>query len=61
MPVPRVSQSEFASPKLALVEMTCESPPETWRSLSDVVSRIVREVEVRSAAEAGNPPMPKAA
>jgi hypothetical protein len=55
------ASSEFASPKLALVESVSASPPSTWRPLSEIVSGIVREVQLKSAAEARVSDLPKAA
>ncbi len=58
---PHFASPESASPKLALVESASASPPSTWRPLSDVVSGIVREVQLKSAAEARASDLPKAA
>jgi hypothetical protein len=38
-----------------------ESPPSTWRPLSEIVSGIVRDVELTAAAEARASDLPKAA
>ncbi len=55
------SRPEFASPKLALVENVSQSPPSTWRPLSEIVSGIVRDVQSKTAAEACANELPKAA
>lgn len=57
-PFPRPSP---ASPKLALLELASASPPSPWQSLSDIVSGIVRDVELKSADKVGDFDLPKAA
>lgn len=58
---PQSTSPEFACPKLALVESMSASPPSTWRPLSEIVSGIVRDVEMKSAVEARQSDLPKAA
>lgn len=55
------SRPEFSSRKFALVESASASPPSTWRPLSDIVYGIVRDVEVKAAAEARASELPNAA
>ena len=56
-----ISRPSPASPKLALVEAQSASPSSPWQSLSDIVSGIVRDVETKSAAKAGECDVPRAA
>jgi hypothetical protein len=44
--------SEIQSPKFALVQSGHSDAPVAWLSLSEVVLRVVRDAEVKSAAEA---------
>jgi hypothetical protein len=56
-----ISPPSLAFPKFALVELASASPPSPWQSLSDIVSGIVRDVELKSADKAGDCDLPKAA
>ncbi len=40
------------SPQLQVIEVASAFPPSAWRPLSDILSGIVRKIEVQSAAEA---------
>jgi hypothetical protein len=43
---------EIQSPKFAFLASGLSDTPATWRSLSEVVLRVVRDAEVKSAAAA---------